>query len=71
LWHASSSTEQAIRYIVDADGKRIEVVLPVFLYKKLLAELEELESIRDFDEAMKDQDFVISPTTSRAIRSHV
>ena len=55
---SAGNTEPAIRYIVDADGKRTEVVLPVVLYERLLEELEELEDIRDFDEAMKDDDFV-------------
>ena len=55
---SSSNTEQAVRYIVDADGKRTEVVLPIVLYERLLEELEELEDIRDFDVAMKDHDFV-------------
>jgi hypothetical protein len=55
---SASDTEPAIRYIVDADGKRTEVVLPIVLYERLLEELEELEDIRDFDEAMKDDDFV-------------
>jgi hypothetical protein len=56
---SSSRTEQAVRYIVDADGKRTEVVLPIVLYERLLEELKELEDIRDFDEAMKDDDFVL------------
>jgi hypothetical protein len=34
-------------------------VLPIVLYERLLEELEELEDIRDFDEAMKDDDFVL------------
>ena len=56
--NSSRNTEPAVRYIVDADGKRTEVVLPIVLYERLLEELEELEDIRDFDEAMKDPDFV-------------
>ena len=55
---SSSNTEPAVRYIVDADGKRTGVVLPIVLYERLLEELEELEDIRDFDEAMKDPDSV-------------
>ena len=55
---SASNTKPAVRYIVDADGKRTEVVLPILLYERLLEELEELEDIRDFDEAMKDADFV-------------
>jgi hypothetical protein len=55
---SASNTKPAVRYIVDADGKRTEVVLPVVLYERLLEELEELEDVRDFDEAMTDRDFV-------------
>ena len=55
---SSGNTERAVRYIVDADGKRTEVVLPIEVFERLLDELEELEDIRDFDEAMKDGDFV-------------
>ena len=55
---SASNTKPAVRYIVDAGGKRTEVVLPVVLYERLLAELEEHEDVRDFDEAMTDHDFV-------------
>ena len=55
---SASDTKPAVRYIVDAEGKRTEVVLPIVLYERLLEELEDLEDIRDFDEAMKDHDFV-------------
>jgi len=55
---SASNTKPAVRYIVDADGKRTEVILPIVVYERLLGELEELEDIRDFDEAMKDHDFV-------------
>jgi hypothetical protein len=55
---SASNTKPAVRYIVDADGKKTEVVLPVVLYERLLEELEELEDVRDFDEAMTDHDFV-------------
>jgi hypothetical protein len=47
-----------VRYIVDAQGEKTEVVLPIALYEKLVERAEELEDIRDFDEAMKDPDFI-------------
>jgi PHD/YefM family antitoxin component YafN of YafNO toxin-antitoxin module len=34
------------RYIVDENGKRVSVILPVEEYERLLEELEELEDIR-------------------------
>ena len=49
-----SSTETRVRYIVNTNGEKTEVVLPIELYEQLIEELEELEDIRDFDEAMKN-----------------
>ena len=40
------------RYLVDEEGKRIAVVLPIEDYERLLEELEELGDQRAFDEAM-------------------
>lgn len=40
------------QYITDSNGKKLSVVLPIEDYKKLLEELEELEDIRLYDEAM-------------------
>ena len=53
-----NSMETRVRYIVNAKGEKIEVVLPIALYERLIEELEELEDIRDFDEAVKDPDFI-------------
>ena len=39
------------RYVVDENGKRVSVILPVEEYERLLEELEELENIRLYDEA--------------------
>jgi hypothetical protein len=39
------------RYVVDKLGNRVGVVLAMEEYHKLLADLEELESIRSFDQA--------------------
>ena len=49
-----SSTETRVRYIVNTNGEKTEVVLPIELYEQLIEELEELEDIRDFDKAMKN-----------------
>ncbi len=43
--------EHEERYMVDRKGNRVAVVLSVEDYQKLLADLEELESIRAFDQA--------------------
>jgi PHD/YefM family antitoxin component YafN of YafNO toxin-antitoxin module len=49
----------AERYIVDRDGKRVAVVLDIEVYQAMLEELEELEDIRAFDEAIASGDEVI------------
>jgi hypothetical protein len=47
------------RYVVDKDGKRIGVILDWEDYRKLLEELEELESIRAYDAAKASGDEAI------------
>ena len=47
------------RYIVDENGSRIGVLLDVDDYRRLLEELEELESIRAYDAAKTSGDEVI------------
>ena len=41
----------SVQYVVDEQGKRVGVVLPIKEYESLLEELEELEDIRLYDEA--------------------
>ena len=47
------------RYVVDEKGNRVEVILTIEDYRKLLAELEELESIRAYDAAKATEDEAI------------
>ncbi len=47
------------RYVVDAQGRRIDVILNVKDYYKMLDELEELESIRTFDLAKASREEAI------------
>lgn len=47
------------RYVVDENGSRVGVLLGVDDYRRLLAELEELESIRAYDVAKASEDEVI------------
>ena len=47
------------RYIVDEKGNRIGVLLDIEDYHRLLAELEELESIRAYDAAKASGDEAI------------
>ncbi|HKP54731.1 MAG TPA: hypothetical protein VJ183_19005 [Chloroflexia bacterium] len=39
------------RYVVDEQGQRVGVILGMEEYEKIVEELEELESIRAFDDA--------------------
>ncbi len=47
------------RYVVDEKGNRVSVLLDLEDYRKLLEELEELESIRAYDRAKASSDRVI------------
>jgi hypothetical protein len=47
------------RYVVDEKGERIEVLLDLNDYRKILEELEELESIRAYDNAKASDDEAI------------
>ena len=46
-------------FLVDEDGRRTAVLIDIEEYKKLLAELEELESIRAYDQAKSSGDEAI------------
>lgn len=39
------------RYVVDENGKRVEVIMPVEEYERLIEALEDLEDVRIYDEA--------------------
>jgi len=47
------------QYVVDQNGHRTAVLLDVEYYHELLAALEEIESIRAYDEAKASDDEVI------------
>ncbi len=47
------------QYVVDDKGNRVGVVLDINDYQKMLAEIEELESIRAFDAAKSSADTAI------------
>lgn len=42
----------APQYITNNQGKKLSVILPLKAYRKMLEDLEELEDIRLYDEAM-------------------
>ena len=48
------------RYLVDDQGHKVAVVLAIEAYQTLLDDLEELESLRAFDQAKAAGDEVIS-----------
>ncbi len=41
------------RYVVDEAGKRVAVVIGIKTYRKMLADLEELEAVRAYDAAKR------------------
>ena len=47
------------RYIVDENDNRIEVILTLADYQRLITELEELEAIRAYDAAKSSDDEAI------------
>ena len=47
------------RYVIDEDGNRIGVLIDIGDYHKILEELEELDSIRAYDEAKALDDEII------------
>ncbi len=46
-------------FVIDDKGKRIGVILDIAEYRKLLEEIEELESIRAYDAAKAAKDEAI------------
>src|SRR4051812_27203746 len=60
------------RYVVDHQGNPVSVLLDIHEYHALLAELEELESVRAYDAATGSQDEVIASSRRYArSRKHV
>jgi len=47
------------KYVVNEKGKAVSVLLDIKTYRKLLAEIEELESIRAYDTAKASCDKAI------------
>ena len=44
------------QYITDKKGKKVAVIVPIDEYSRIIEELEELEDIRLYDEAKKEDD---------------
>jgi len=43
------------QYILDTNGRKISIILPIREYENMMKQLEELEDIKAFDEAMKNE----------------
>jgi len=52
-------TKYGGKYVVDDKGKAVSVLLDIKTFRKLLAEIEELESIRAYDIAKNSSDEVV------------
>ena len=55
--HVMSAARE--RYVVDETGKRVAVVLDMKAYRKMLAELEELEAVRAYEAAKASRDVAV------------
>lgn len=44
------------QFLTDNNGKKLAVLLPIKDYQKMMEELEELEDMRLYDEAKKEDD---------------
>lgn len=44
------------QFVTDNHGKKLAVILPIKDYEKMVEELEDLEDIRLYDEAKKEDD---------------
>jgi len=44
------------QFVTDDNGKKLAVILPIKDYQKMVEELEELEDIRLYDQAKKEDD---------------
>ncbi len=47
------------RFLIDQQGNRLGVVIDIEDYRRVLEDLEELESIRAYDEAKASKDEII------------
>jgi PHD/YefM family antitoxin component YafN of YafNO toxin-antitoxin module len=54
------STLKPKKYVINRRGKKVGVVLDIEDYKKMLADIEELESIRAYDAAKDSGDETVS-----------
>lgn len=52
-------TKYSGKFVVDEKGKAISVLLDIKTYRRLIAEIEELESIRAFDAAKSSRDITV------------
>jgi hypothetical protein len=48
------------RYVIDADGRQVAVLLDIAAFHRILEDLEELEAMRAYDEAKASGDEAIS-----------
>lgn len=44
------------QFVTDDDGKKLAVILPINDYKKIIEELEDLEDVKLYDKAKKEDD---------------
>ncbi len=52
----TSNSKIKTQFITDNKGKKIAIILPINDYEKIIEELEDLNDIRLYDEAKKEDD---------------
>jgi len=50
------STSSKLQYIVNEQGEKVYVILPIEEYERMLNELEDIEDVKLFDEAKKNKE---------------
>jgi len=48
------------QYVTDGKGKKVGVILPIREYEKMIEQIEELEDIKAYDEAVRFEEEEIS-----------
>ena len=52
----SVNSQIKTQFITDSKGKKLAVILPINDYEKIIEQLEDIEDVRLYDEAKKDDD---------------
>jgi hypothetical protein len=54
----NGAEKSRVRFKKNAQGKKVEAILPIDLYERMVELIEDAEDIRDAEERMKNPDFI-------------